>query len=168
AASDGEPTKARDEPSPVAPRASSIAPSQPHQSAETSAAEVSLTGTDGARILPFPRPIVTGDHESATIEKPDAGQAPLVTGDYSRKSAPRAKTSGKSKRRPAKPKIPGCEVRIYEAGWNVFRVWYDPKRPGEKWPKKHRAYECYLTQNDVEKGKEIKTNASKKAKRTDD
>jgi len=43
----------RPAPSSVEPPASSIEPSQPQPDAETSAAEVQLTGTDGARILPF-------------------------------------------------------------------------------------------------------------------
>jgi hypothetical protein len=38
---------------PPAPPPARIGPSQPKQEPETSAAEVSMTGTDGARILPF-------------------------------------------------------------------------------------------------------------------
>src|SRR5215831_6968083 len=42
---------------PEEPRVSSIAPPQPQPDAETSAAEVSMTGIDGARILSFPAPV---------------------------------------------------------------------------------------------------------------
>jgi len=107
-------------------------------------------------------PIVTSDYDQKKGPIVKEKKAPVVTSDYAQAKSINGKSYQKSKKHPAKPKIPGCEVRKYEAGWNVFRVWYDPKQPGEKWPKKHRAYEGYLTIADIEKEKEIKTNASKK------
>jgi hypothetical protein len=101
-------------------------------------------------------PVVTGDYGEKKRPIVTKQKMPIVTGDYVTIKAVNEKNYQKSKRRPAKPKISGCEVRNYEAGWNVFRVWYDKKQPGEKWPKKHRAYEGYLTQTDVEREKEMK------------
>jgi hypothetical protein len=95
-------------------------------------------------------PVVTSDYKES-----------VVTSDYSPVTQANTETSKRGRRRPKKPKIPGCEVRNHEAGWNVFRVWYDKKKPGEKWPKKHRAYECYLTQSDVEKGLNYVTKKNK-------
>jgi len=60
---------------PEEPRVSSIAPPQPQPDAETSAAEVSMTGTDGARILSFPAPVFgrqsNVDAESVTTGSSD-------------------------------------------------------------------------------------------------
>jgi hypothetical protein len=112
-----------------------------------------LAAKSGADLIKS-APIVTGDYVTK--------KAPIVTGDYKAAKPKQSKSYQKSKRQLAKPKIAGCEVRKYESGWNVFRVWYDPKQPGEKWPKKHRAYEGYLTQTDVETEKEMRKYASKR------
>src|SRR5262249_35174383 len=133
AVEDGEPEESQ-------PRADSLpapppAQGEPAELQSTAAAEGCLTGTDSARRLPFSRSVVPSDYDSEetkiVTKKTDAGEPPLVTGNYSGKNPLRSETYRKSKKRPAKPKIPGCEVRNYEAGWNVFRVWYDPKKPGE-------------------------------------
>ncbi|MGH9803046.1 MAG: hypothetical protein ACRD82_22000, partial [Blastocatellia bacterium] len=124
--------------------------------------------TTGAIVLPFPRRVVTGDFTRKAAPETADHKPAIVTGDYrpAKASKPatseRKKTAGTKRKKSAsikgqKPKIPGCEVVPHGAGWNVFRVWYDPKQPGEKWPKKHRAYESYLTQSDINEGKELGT-----------
>jgi hypothetical protein len=115
--------------------------------------QVPVVAKNSSDYLASNMPVVTGDYKGSVVTEKSGDYSPsVVTGDYSSTKSADTKTYRKPKRRPPKPQIPGCEVRNHEAGWNVFRVWYDRKKPGEKWPKKHRAYECYLTQSDVEKG----------------
>lgn len=143
-----------------APAAGSSAP-EPSPIAVVNASEggVRREATTGS-VIPFPAAVVTSDY--------DVKSAEIVAGDYS-PVKPKKSRASRNKTTPIrndrKPRIPGCEVVAHGAGWNVFRYWYDTKKPGEKWPKKHRAYECYLTQTDIREGKELENNGSKKTKR---
>jgi hypothetical protein len=121
-------------------------PAQPEQPPPE---EGELCEATTGSLLQFPAPVVTS--EKPPVVTGDYSP-PVVTGDYSAAKPAKAKSSKQSQRRPAKPKIPGCEVKNEGAGWKVFRYWYEPKKPGQKWPKKRRAYETYLTQDDVRGG----------------
>lgn len=168
----GQPPAEKSGPEPLA--ADSSAQMEPSQiEDETEAVFGIREATTGAIVLPFPRLVVTGDYSEKAAPEITGYKPAIVTGDYRPAKAgkpatsERRKTAGTKRKKSAstkgrKPKIPGCEVVPHGAGWNVFRVWYDRKQPGEKWPKKHRAYESYLTQSDINQGKELGTYGSKK------
>ena len=132
-----------------------------------SAVGIRREATTGSVIV-FPRPKVATDYEAQNPEIVGDQTVKIVTGDYSTTKPKNANTSRRKNAqvRPGeKPRIPGCEVVIHGAGWNVFRYWYNPKKPTERWPKKNRAYECYLTKSDIEEGKELESNGKKKTQR---
>jgi len=107
-------------PSSVEPPASLIEPSQTQQEAETSAAEVQMTGTDGARILSFSAPpttqSVTRNNEAANLPK----QRVKVAEKRTRK---RARMPGQ-KRQARPPSVTGYYWRKEGAGWDLRKAVY--------------------------------------------